>query len=227
METVRDILAPALKAESLGEEIFKNAVEASQTVNFDFSISVFRNLGGEAIRFFAGEPREVFHESLNFADSIYKVSVDGEADIVLVSPGGSPFDANIVRACGCLENAVKIVGRNGVIILVAECSDGYGDLDFQRVIRERGGDLNMLEKALVDRFSVSGFIAYRFLKAFKKASVVMVSAAPECYASEIPGLRIFRTVNEALDYALKKVGGGAKVSAILNGSLIIPVARRN
>ena len=226
METVRDILAPALKAESPGEEIFKNAVEASQIVNVDFSISVFRNLDGEAIRFFAGEPREVFHESLSFADSIYKVSVDGEAEIVLVSPGGSPFDANIVRACGCIENAVKIVGKNGVIILVAECSDGYGDPEFQRIIREGGGDLNMLEKAVGDRFSVSGFIAYRFLKAFKKASVVMVSAAPEYYASEIPGLRIFRTVNEALNYALNKVGGGAKVSAILNGSLIIPVVRR-
>ncbi|MEM1550629.1 MAG: hypothetical protein QXR13_01690 [Candidatus Bathyarchaeia archaeon] len=184
-----------------------------------------RNLSGEVIGCFAGESEKVLHESLEAADPLYKVAFGEETSIVVISSGGSPHDINIFSACRCLENALKVVRRNGAIILVAECPEGYGETGFHQIIRKSGGDLDLLERILRDNFSVSGFIAYRFLRAFKKADIFMVTAIPDYYVSEIPKLKIFRTANESLNYALSKLGTKSKVIVIPHGNSIIPVIR--
>ncbi|MEM1556218.1 MAG: lactate racemase domain-containing protein [Candidatus Bathyarchaeia archaeon] len=225
LETIRDNLIPILSAENIQERIFERAVNISRLVRVDYSIGIVRNLGGEIVACFSGRPDIVMQESLSTVDSLYKVTLKEKSNVVIISPGGSPFDTDIFGACRCLENALKAVGRDGIIILVAECSGGYGEIKFHQAIKRANGNLNLLEQALKDNFSVSGFIAYRFLRAFKKAEIIMATAAPDYYSREIPGLKIYRTVNEALNYALNKIGSKAKVIAIPHGNLIIPVTK--
>jgi nickel-dependent lactate racemase len=156
---------------------------------------------------------------------MYKTQVEKRADIIFISPGGSPLDANIFDSYGCLENALKILRGRGMITLVAECFEGYGNMEFYETISRFKNDLGSLEKSLKRRFSIGGFLAYRFLRALKRAEISMVSVIPDYYASEIPGLRMFRIANEALNYALKEYGRKAKVSVIPHGNHIIPVLK--
>ncbi|MEM2455134.1 MAG: lactate racemase domain-containing protein [Candidatus Bathyarchaeia archaeon] len=188
LETIRGILTPILSAENIQERVFRKAIDVSRVAKVNYSISIVRNLSGEVIGCFAGESEKVLHESLEAADPLYKVAFGEETSIVVISSGGSPHDINIFSACRCLENALKVVRRNGAIILVAECPEGYGETGFHQIIRKSGGDLDLLERILRDNFSVSGFIAYRFLRAFKKADIFMVTAIPDYYVSEIPNL---------------------------------------
>lgn len=220
-ETVRGILAPALNSEEAGGVILRSSIMVSRAAGLGFSINILRGPRGEIIRCIAGGPEEAFQESLKAADSIYRVTLDRRADLVIISPGGAPFDDDILSACGSLENALRILRGNGVVVLVAECSRGYGNLNVHRVIRRFDGDLSALEESLKDKFSVGGFIAYRLLRAFKRANIVMVSAIPDYYASEIAGLKIFRSANEAIEYALNEIGRGADIIAVLNGNLAI------
>lgn len=221
IETVKGILAPALNSDRAGEIIFENSIEVSRAAGITFSIHILRNPRGDMIKAFAGDPKETFQESLKAADSTYRVNVDRRYDLVIVSSGGAPFDGNILSACGCLENALRVVKRGGVIVLVAECSEGYGDAGLHKMVRGLGGDLDSLEKSLTNNISASGFALCRLLRALKRADIVMVSAIPDYYASEIPGLRVFRSVNDALKYALEKTKEDAEVAAILYGNSII------
>lgn len=222
-ETVRQIFSPALNLEAPSDLIFKNIVEISPALGINFAINVVRNIKGEIVRFIAGDLERCLHESIRVADEIYRVSVEKRADIVFISPGGSPLDANVFEACRCIENALKIVRRNGAIILVAECLDGYGNIDFYEALSRFRGDLNSLDKSLQKRFTIGGFVAYRFLRALKRAYVGMVSALPDLYISEMGDLRAFRTANEALAYALGNIGKKSRVSLIPHGNLIIPI----
>lgn len=226
LETIKNIILPILDAEDLQEKIFKESVKISKTIKLDFSIGIVRNLYGEVIECFAGDPERVLEESLKVINSLYKVVLKEEADIVIISPGGSPFDKDIFSAFMCLENALKAVRRNGTIILIAECSEGYGELERCQILRKVDGDLSSLEKALRSDFSIDGFIAYRFLRTLKKTNVVMVSSIPDYYVSRIPSLKIFRTANEALNYALGKFGARAKAIVIPHGTLIIPIVEK-
>jgi nickel-dependent lactate racemase len=190
-----------------------------------FSISIIRDLRGKVIGALAGSLEKSFYEGAKIIDATCKVQVEKKADVVFISPGGSPLDANIFDSCGCLENALKILRGRGMITLVAECFEGYGDMEFYEAISRFRNDLSSIEKSLRRKFSIGVFLAYRFLKALKEANVSMVSVIPDYYASELPGLKIFRTANEALNYALKEYGRKARVSIIPYGNHIIPAVK--
>lgn len=222
IETLRQIFMPALNAENPSDLIFKEAHETSLMLGDVFSINIVGSIKGEIIKAFAGDLERSFQEGIKVANEVYRVSIDRRTDIIIISAGGSPFDSSLFDACGCLENALKVVKRNGCIILVAECLQGYGDIEFQEAMLRFKGDLISLGRSLQKKFTIGGFVAYRFLRALKRAYVSMVSALPDLYVSEIGGLRIFRTVNEALVNALSELGRKSRVLVIPNGSLVIP-----
>lgn len=222
IETLRQIFMPALNIENPSDQIFKETYEASLMLGDVFSINIVGNPKGEIIKVFTGKLERSFQEGVKVADEIYRVSVDRRADIIIISAGGSPFDSSLFDACGCLENALKVVKRNGCIIFVAECLDGYGNTEFQGAMLKFKGDLNSLGRSLQKRFTIGGFVAYRFLRALKRVNVSMVSALPDFYVSEIENLRIFRTVNEALSNALNELGRKSRVLVIPYGSSVIP-----
>jgi len=221
IKTIEGILMLALNFDNISENIHKSIIEVSKKTEDNFSISIVRNMRGEVIRAFAGDMEKTFYEEIKIADAIYKAQAEKRADIVFVSPGGAPFDATIFDSCGCLENALKITKRDGKIVLVAECSEGYGNQEFYRAISRFKNDLSSLEKLLRKRFSIGGFVSYRFLRALKRANIMMVSAVPDYYVSGIQGLKIFRTATEALKYALEETGKKARVSVIPYGNHVI------
>ncbi len=227
MDTVGQLLMPILNIDdpldALGGGILSGIAEASRLVEVDFSVNVVRNLRGEVVKSFAGDMEKAYREAARSADALYKVQVERKADAVFVSPGGSPFDVNLFEAFKCLENSLRAVRRNGILVLVAECVDGYGDLDFYEAISKFRDSPLSLEKSLKKRFSIGGFMAYRFIKASRKFDICMVSAIPDYYASENLGLKVFRTANEALNYALEMLGKKSKISVIPCGNLTIPV----
>lgn len=226
-ETVKDILAPTLDAENLGEVVFGRVMEVLRTVEINFSINIVRNVRGEVAKIFAGGVEETFLEGAKIVDSLFKVEVEDRADIVAVSAGGAPFDESLFNACGCLENALKVLRRNGAIVLAAECPKGYGDADMWRIIERAGDEIDPLRDILDKSFSVGGFVAYRFLRALRKASIFMSSAIPDHYVKGIHGFRVFRAVNEAFRHAAGRFERKPRVLAIPHGSLIIPAVRES
>ncbi len=227
METISQILMPILNIEdpleALSGSIINDIAEVSHLAKVDFCVNIIRNLKGEVVKSFAGDMEKSYREAVRLADALYKVQVEKKADAVFASPGGLPFDANLFDSFKCLENSLRVVRRNGVFVLVAECFEGYGDPDFYRAISRFRDDPLSLEKSLKKRFSVGGFMAYRFIKASKKFDICMVSAIPDHYAKEKLGLKVFRTANEALNYALEETGKKSKVSFIPHGNLTIPI----
>lgn len=224
-ETIKNILIPVLDDDDLQGKLFERAVEISRAAKVDFSISVIRNMRGEVTGCIVGAPEDVLRKSISLADSMYRVAVGQEADIVIISPGGAPFDNNLLMACMCLENAIKIAKRDGAIIFVAECSEGYGELSLHQMVRKAKGDLKQFEELLKNYFSIKGFILYRFLRTLKISDVFMVSAIPNYYVLEMPRLKVFRTLNEALNNALGKLGTKAKIAVVPNGNRIVPTSK--
>jgi len=220
--TIEGVLAPALDAENIGEAVFERVMEVLRAVKIAFSVSIVRNVRGEVVKSFAGGAEETFLEAAKIVDSIFKVRVEDRADIVVISAGGAPFDKSLFNACGCIENALKVLKRNGAIVLAAECPEGYGDTDMRRIIEGASGDIDSLRDNLKKSFSVGGFVACRFLRALRKASIFMTSAIPNYYAKSMPDLRVFRAANEAFRRAVDRFERKPKVLAIPHGSLIIP-----
>src|SRR4030065_284317 len=104
--------------------------EGARLAKVDFSLNVVTNRKDEIVKAFAGDLEQAFNEAVKLVDELYRVTVDRRADIVVVSPGGYPADMNLYQAYKALDNALQVVKRGGVVILVAECAEGHGNQVF-------------------------------------------------------------------------------------------------
>jgi nickel-dependent lactate racemase len=220
-------LHPEARRGSLkGNPVHEDMVEAAHLADVDFTLNVVRNSRLKVVKAFAGDLDKAFNEGVKLADGIYKVSTERRAEIVFVSPGGSPFDANLFESCKGIDGALEVTKRNGVIVLVAECAGGFGNNKF-REFMSRFNSLKVMGRALKREFSIGGFMAYRLMGALQKFKIFLVSVMPDYYVSEVFKVEPARTANEALRYAFDAIGKRGKVSVIPYGNLTMPIIKTN
>ncbi len=204
-----------------GNPIHEDMDEAAKLAKVDFILNVVINSKGEVVKAFAGDLEQAFYEGVKIVDEMYRISVDRKADIVVVSPGGNPADVNLFQAYKGVDNALEVVKRGGVIILVAECPEGHGNQVFYDWM-VRFKDLKAVERGIKRNFVLGGHKAYYLMKALQKVQIILVSSMPDYYAANIFKLKTARAVNDALSEAFSMVGKNAKVWAIPYGNFTLP-----
>lgn len=201
--------------------VHEDMVEAARMAEVDFVLNVVTNSRHGIVRAFAGDLEKVFDEGIKIVDEMYRVAVKRRADIVVVSPGGSPADVNLFQAYKGVDNALEVVKRGGVVVLVAELSEGHGNREFYDwMVRYK--DLKAVERELKRNFVVGGSKAYYYLRALQRCQIILVSSMPNYYATNIFKLRTARAVNDALNDAFSIVGRNAKVWVLPYGNYTLP-----
>ena len=219
------LLHPQAKTGVLeGNPIHEDMVEAAKLAKVDFIVNVVINSEGEIVKAFAGDLEQAFYEGVKLVDKMYRVQVDRKADIVVVSPGGHPADVNLFQAYKGVNNALEVVKRGGVVILVAECPEGHGNQVFYDWM-VRFKDLRAVEREIKRRFVLGGHKAYYLMKALRKVQIILVSSMPDYYASNVFKLKTARAVNDALNEAFNITGKKAKVWAMPYGNFTLPEVR--
>ena len=204
-----------------GNPVHEDMMEAARLARVDFMVNTISNSKGEIVRAFAGDVEQAFLEAVKAVDEMYRVQVDRRADIVVTSPGGYPADMNLFQAYKALDNALAIVKRGGVIVLVAECAEGHGNQVFYDWMA-RLCDLKNVEREIKRNFVLGGHKAYYLLKALQNHTIILVSSLPDYYAANIFKVKTARAVNDALTEAFKVAGSGSKVWAMPCGNFLLP-----
>ncbi len=204
-----------------GNPVHEDMTEAARLAKVDFILNVVTNSKGQIVKAFAGDLEQAFNEAVKLVDEMYRVPVEHRADIVVVSPGGYPADMDLYQAYKALDNALEVVKRNGVIILVAECAEGHGNEVFYDWMT-RLGELKKVEREIKRNFAMGGHKAYYLLKALQRHPIILVSSLPDYYATSIFKFKTARAVNDALSEALKMAGSAAKVWAMPHGTFTLP-----
>lgn len=207
-----------------GNPVHEDMVEAARLAKVDFILNVVANTKGEIVQAFAGDLEQAFYEGAKLVEEMYRVSIDRRADILVVSPGGHPADINLYQAYKAIDNALDSVKRGGVIVLAAECPEGYGNEMFYEWMA-KFKDLKSVEKEIKKHFNLGGYKAYRLLKALEKAQIILVSTMPDYYAVNVFNLKTARALNDALNSAFEIAGKNAKVWAIPHGHATLPVVK--
>jgi len=204
-----------------GNPVHEDMTEAARLAKVDFIVNVVANSKGEIVKAFAGDLEQAFLEAVKTVDAMYRLTVDRRADIVVVSSGGYPADINLFQAYKALDNALEVVKRNGVVILVAECPEGHGNQVFYDWM-VRFGDLKTVEREIKRNFVLGGHKAYYLLKALQNHPLILVSSLPDYYAVNVFKLKTARAVNDAFTEALKSAGSQARVWVMPYGNFTLP-----
>ena len=203
-----------------GNPVREDIEESGKILGIDFIVNVVLNEKKEIIKCFSGDSVKAHREGCKFLDSFYAIPLKEKADIVLVSAGGFPKDINMYQAQKALDNAKHAVKDGGIIIWVAECSEGLGEKHFEDWMTGHRKASDMIPHIKCE-FILGGHKAAAIAMVLEKARIFLVSGLEPDFVKSV-FLEPYSSIDEALKDALNIMGENAKVLAMPYGGSTLP-----
>lgn len=207
-----------------GNPVRDDLEEAVSLVGVDFLVNVVLDEHKRIIHAVAGDLVKAHRAGCRFLEQFYRKPLEKQADIVLVSQGGAPKDANLYQTQKALDNAKHAVRPGGIIILMGCCKEGFGEKTFEQWLKEAP-----TPQALIDRlhqnFTLGGHKAAAIALVLQNASIYLVSDFPDDTVRDL-FMEPFPTAQQALDAAFAQLGPDASVLAMPYGGSTLPKIRR-
>ena len=141
----------------------------------------------------------------------------GEHKSMIVSTGKTASNYTLSSSLASLWNCSSPIKKNGVCILVAECTYGLGGEAIQRHIENRLS----IEQIVNPSVYLNGMEDLLFLSSMRdRFQIGLVSILPDLYTKKL-GMIQLQGVTQSLAYILKTQGSRQKVSIVSDGARIL------
>ena len=169
----------------------------------------------------AGDVITAHRVGCDYLDKMYRKPIPQRADIVLVSQGGAPKDANLYQTQKALDNAKHAVKKGGTIIVIGACNEGLGSTKFEEWLVGSPTAHAMVERIGRD-FQLGGHKAAAIGMVLEKAQIDLVSEMEDDFVRSI-FLNPQPSAQVAFDEAMARYGEDATVIAMPFGGATLPM----
>lgn len=152
-----------------GNAVHEAFVEAAAFAPPSFSINTITNDDGTIADLFCGDWLGSHRSACDAYADQHSISISEKRDVVIASCGGYPYDVNVIQAHKALEAASHACKDGGMIVLLAECSDGLGRDDLLNWFE--AGQSDALAKRLCKKYQVNGQTAWSLLRKAERFDV--------------------------------------------------------
>ncbi|NMC58260.1 MAG: nickel-dependent lactate racemase [Candidatus Methanofastidiosa archaeon] len=204
--------------------IHKEALEAAQKLNVQFTLNTVIALDGVIRACFAGELDLSFRKAVEFVKHHTMVKVP-RTPVTVISNLGYPLDRDLYQGVKGIFTGSLVTEEGGMVILVAECRDGIGHENFYRIFLNQNSPVSIYNKIL------SGVINGRDLWQVQ----ILVKVLMRNRVAIVTGNKInketasnmfllhFNSIEEALTQADAWYGSHCKVNVIPEGPGVVPI----
>jgi lactate racemase len=204
-----------------GNPVREDLEAGAALVGADFILNVVADGEHRIVAAVAGDMMAAHRRGCEVVAQRGIVEIEQPADVVLVSAGGYPKDVNLYQAQKALDNAAYAVRDGGIIVLVAECEEGFGNTLCEAWLTEAASPDEVLER-IQQEFVLGGHKAAAIAAVLKRAQVYLVSAMPGEVLGRC-GFVAFDSASVALQSALDELGPDASVLVLPQGGSVLPV----
>ncbi len=169
----------------------------------------------------AGDVIEAHRAGCRYLDKMYRKPIPVRADIVLVSQGGAPKDANLYQTQKALDNAKHAVKKGGTMIVIGACNEGLGSARFEEWLVNAETSHSMIDRIRTD-FQLGGHKAAAIAMVLENAQIDLVSEMDDAFVRSI-FLNPQKDAQTAFDQAMAKYGPDATVIAMPFGGATLPM----
>ena len=169
----------------------------------------------------AGDVIEAHRAGCRYLDQMYRKPIPERADIVLVSQGGAPKDANLYQTQKALDNAKHAVKKGGTMIVIGACNEGLGSARFEEWLTQSPTAHSMVERIAKD-FQLGGHKAAAIAMVLENARIDLVSEMDDDFVRSI-FLNPQPSAQTAFDEAMARYGEHATVIAMPYGGATLPM----
>jgi nickel-dependent lactate racemase len=214
-----------------GNPFHEAVTEAARRAGLRFILNVVLDDDKHILRVTAGDSELAFHDLVNFAKSIYEVSIPQQYDIA-IGGVGFPKDANLYQASRAPSYLffapTPVVRKGGFFIIPARCEEGagagVGEQRFLAAMRDAPDVQFILDDARKNGYPPGQQRAFVMAKVLEESNVVIVgSECPDLVAAckMIPAA----TMEEAIELASAKLGSACDVLIVPHAMLTLPVMK--
>ena len=205
-----------------GNPLRQDIEEAGDICGIHYIVNAVLDEHKHIVHAAAGDVTKAHREGCKYLDRMYRKPIRERADIVLVSQGGAPKDANLYQTQKALDNAKHAGKRGGTIILIGACPEGLGSVKFEQWLTQSPSAHAMVERIGRD-FQLGGHKAAAIGMVLENAAIDLVSEMDPAFVRSI-FLNPQPSAQKALDEAFQKYGPDATVIAMPFGGATLPIA---
>ncbi len=198
--------------------------EAGRICGVNYIVNVVLDEHRHIVYAVAGDPVAAHRDGCAYLDKMYRKAIPARADIVIVSQGGAPKDANLYQTQKALDNAKHAVKKGGTIILIGACPEGLGSAKFEQWLLEAPTAHSMIDRVHA-HFELGGHKAAAIAMVLENAQIDLVSEMPDEFVRSI-FLNPQPSAQKALDEAMKKYGPEATIFAMPFGGATLPAVSK-
>lgn len=203
-----------------GNPVREEIEEIGEMVGVNFIVNAVLNSHKKIVKVVAGEVTKAHREGTRYIDEMFAVPIYELADIVITSPGGYPKDIDLYQTHKAMENASLAVKKGGIIIVVGDCRDGFGEGKFADALMEGLSPQELIEE-LKKNFILGRHKASRIAKIHLDSEIYLVSKLDEKIKKSL-FVKNYDSLEEAFSDAIKVQGEQARVLVIPFGSSTLP-----
>ena len=202
--------------------------EVAKRVGLDFIINTVMNYKNEVIDIVAGDMVKAHRKGAQVAEKAFGVKIPQPADIVIVS--SHPADLDYWQAEKGIISAYFAVKKGGFIIYVAPCTEGleHNHPKFREWLKMTYSEAcDRIKNIPLDDETadlVSADLAVCNARVREKADIFAVSDGLTEADMMILGYKPFKTIQDALDFALQKAPNGT-IGILPRGGDCLPVLK--
>lgn len=204
----------------LNNPIHEDMLEAVSFVKPSFMFNVIMDSNGNIAHAVAGNYIKAHEKGCEIVNRIDGIPIKEKADMVIATAGGYPKDINFYQTIKTVINAREAIKDGGVMILLSECSDGFGN----EVIRKITQDFdNVVDREIELRrdYSIAKYIGYYVSEVASKTNMILLSSMnPEDLS--MANISVVKTIDEALELAKKLKGENLKTYLMPHGANTLP-----
>lgn len=211
---------PLTRIGSIDDNPFQRALwEMTSKVPVRFAVNIVNDPDGRPLKILSGELKEVFKSGVAHAKEIFEIQAEAPSDIVICGIG-YPKDTNLYqasRAINYILNDKPILKKGGVLIVVAELRDGYGESFTEKLFFEALKNMSSPREFVTEvkqRGCIAGeHRAYMVAKPLLNYKIAFAGKGHKNFMEGLP-FPYFKDIYDALDYANSIVGKSAKIYVI-------------
>jgi nickel-dependent lactate racemase len=205
-----------------GNPVHLAMTEACAMVKPDFILNTVLSPDKRIVAVYAGDWQSAHALGCARYAELFSYPIQKQADLVIVSCGGYPKDINFIQAHKSMEYGSQALREGGVMILLAQCRDGYGNATFFNWFRHK--QLDKFEAALRERYEINGQTAYSTLQKAQRFIVILVSGLPP---EEVETMSMIpaKTLDEALAKAEELLPADYSAYVIPEGGTVLPILK--
>src|SRR6056297_563679 len=197
-------------------------IEASEMVNPDFMFNVI--LGkGRIVDAVSGDITKAHKEGCEIVSKENDYLIDELGDMVVVSAGGFPKDLNYYQSTKAIYNAMRSVKKDGVVIVLADCSEGMGKPEVESILRNFNNNLER-ENELRENYTIAKYIGFLSAWYSEVYNIIYVSSIDPSLVGNT-SIKVTKTLDEALE-EVKKIKGTLDLKTyVMPDSSVYPVLK--